>query len=403
MDKKLQKILQKENPKILITRIDHIGDTLLFTPALSGIRKSIPKSHITAIANEAAYEVLRGNEDLNEIIVFDTKSSADENEKAAFFDRIKSEKFDIIINFSAAVKDYLEISNYGGGYRISPAYRKMLVSRVISPFLMDKTVVCDDDPGEYTKNPQKYKLLHEVEQNFKIASYIGAESCDTRLKLPISDEDKDFALKIIRENLGISEGSPIIAFQISDRWFWEGCREEGMAELLKSLRDKFPDYHILCFGYNGIERIVKETAGTAFNIMGHDTGFVVEQRLECSGEKDGTSIDVVSAEGLKMSFVTGLPLKKFAAALSLCSFIVTMHSGATHISAAVNLPSVVVFNPDYFEYFSYRECPWKVKYLPVKKNYNDNGFAGLDEEQKKDAVHTHIQDIIYKCKDIPNL
>ncbi|MCE1247312.1 MAG: hypothetical protein LWY06_11765 [Firmicutes bacterium] len=400
MDKKLETLINMKNPKILITRIDHIGDTLLCTPALASIRKTYPDASITAIANKATSEVLRGNTDLNEIIIFDTKQTEDENLKTEFFKKIKNSNYDLIINFSAAVKDYLEISNYGGFYKISPAYRKMLVSRVISPFIMDKTIICDDDPGEYTKNPEKYKLLHEVEQNFKVSSHIGAQECDEKLKLPVSGDDKEFARQIIRDELGIPENEPVIAFQISDRWFWEDCREEGMAELLKTLRKKFENYHIICFAYSGIERIFKTTSGLAMHKTEAHPGFAVETKKECREENGSVNIDIIHSEGIKMSFVSGLPLKKFAAALSMCSFIITMHSGATHISAAVDLPSVVVFNPDYFEYFSYRESPWKVRYIPVKKNHNETGFAELEDEKKADAIQKHIADIMEKCVEI---
>ena len=56
---------------ILIHKIDHIGDTLLATPAIRALRESFPLSEITAIVTPLTKDVLDGNTDINNMVLFD--------------------------------------------------------------------------------------------------------------------------------------------------------------------------------------------------------------------------------------------------------------------------------------------------------------------------------------------
>jgi len=417
-NKNLKKILDKNNLSILVTRIDHIGDTLLYTPALSALRKKYPRANITVLSSSLTHEVLRGNADIDEIICYDEPSHE-------FYDEIKSRKFDVILNFSAAVKDFIEASKFGGNFRIAPVYKNMLVSQVIGRMLLHRAVVCEDDPGVYMKNPDKTTLLHEVEQNEKVVSHLYAEPTGSPLILPVFPEDESFADDLLFNKMGIPRNEKIIALQISDRWFYEGYREKGISNLIRALSDEFPGFYILCLSYPGIEPIVKKV----MEITGYSWEFVLMDSLrDCpprveeeiasplnppsergeikssfnASQSEGEITSHISftlkRENISIHFASNIPLKKYAAVLKRCELLVTMHSGATHISAAMGLPSVVVFNSDYFEYFSYREKPWKVEYRAVKKKHNDDDFMKLQDKEKERSVDGNIVDIIDACK-----
>lgn len=371
MNRILQDILRKKSPSILITRIDHIGDTLLYTPALAALRNHFSDAKIIAISNPLTHDVLLGNPYLNEIILDDTSKTGSKKSRADFYQKIKSMKFDIIINFSAAVRDFLEICRYGGKYCIAPVYSNMVVSRIISAFTIHEGVLCHDDPGKYSNNPSGYPLLHEVEQNLKVVSRLGAKIIDSPLLLPLFPEDEDFAENLLRKDLGIPPNKKIIAVQISDRWFWEGYREEGLSLLISEVSKRFPNCQIICFSYPGVQDIERKV------------------------------IEIIQEnQGLSVQFISSLPLKKYAATLKRCNLLITMHSGATHISAAVGLPSVVIFNPDYFEYFSYRERPWKVQFRAVKKTHNEKAFRKLGKTERENALKTNVEIVIGKSLDI---
>ena len=385
MNKKIQNPIKNEEPTILVTRIDHIGDTLLTTPAIAAIKNRFPKSRITALANRLAGEVLRGNQSIDELIVYEKPEIYDllpthiktgiEPASGEFYDKIKKRNFDIILNFSAAVKDYIEINRFGGKFKVAPIYKNMIVSRIVGALLLDKGIICDDDPGKYDKDPNSIKLLHEVEQNEKVISFLDVKPVETHLILPLFPEDEEYADDLLYNKLKIKQDKKIIALQISDRWFPEKQRVGGIVELILNLREKFPQYELLCFSYPGIEKLAEE----------------IKKRVSERSKKNKEH---------KINFLSNLPLKKFAAVLKRCGILITMHSGATHISAAVGLPSVVVFNPGSFDYFSYRECPWKVKFKAVKSEIDKSKADKLSEGEIQKRIERDIKEIIQSANEI---
>lgn len=422
-DRNLDMIINKQNPSILVTRITHIGDTLLCTPALAALRNRFPGAHITALSIPLTHEVLRGNPHIDEVLMYPKEppaaqgfsqdnaaqgfSPVSKNAKScrenleSFHRDLKDKDFDIIINFSAAVKDYIEAAKFGGKYRIAPVYRKMLVSKVVGRFYLHKQVICDDDPGEYGKNPDM-KLFHEVEQNEKVVSYLDARPVDTGLILTVFPEDEDFADNLLKNELKLPGGKKILAVQLSDRWFWKGCLETGTALMIDKLRGSFPDMEILCLSYPGIEELTEKIKNRLISKM--ETG------EECVDVKSVSTADPITMRPVEISlksftgkgvhFVSNLPLKKFAALLRRCRALVTMHSGATHISAAVKLPSVVVFEPDYFEYYSYRECPWKVDFRAVKKPCRRDSEGVANQLENEKSMNTHVENIIHAVEEL---
>lgn len=63
--------------RILVVRLDHIGDVLLSTPAIAELRRSFPDAFITVLVGPWAAEVLRGNSCIDDLQVF----------RAPWFDR----------------------------------------------------------------------------------------------------------------------------------------------------------------------------------------------------------------------------------------------------------------------------------------------------------------------------
>jgi len=244
------------------------------------------------------------------------------------------------------------------------------------------------------KKPDSIRLLHEVEQNEKVVAHLGVDPIDSMLVLPISNNDEEFALNLLERELEIKSGSNLLAIQISDRWFWKDCRAEGISRLIMALEEEFSNMEILCFSYPGIDELVDRIFKLTCKAMGVK-GSVNRKIISPNKE-----IELRDIEDSRIHFISNLPLKKYAATLKKCEFLVTMHSGATHISAAVALPSIVVFNPDYFEYYSYRERPWKVEHRAVRKAYCENSIESMARKEIDGAIKGHIEDIIASCRNL---
>lgn len=346
--------------RILIHKIDHIGDTLLATPAIRALKESFPEAAITALVTPLTKPVLEGNLDINELIIFD-KEGAHKTKKAvaSFNADIQKKSFDTIISFSAATKDYHMIKQFGGSVRAAPVYNNMWHAKFVSRFTLTKRILIEDDPGKFISNP--YPIKHEILQNLLVVEALGAKAPkDPRLILPVGEEDKVWAKEqIISLPLSLKT-SRIVGVQLSSRWFWPPVQQKGVAHLLATLTKFYP---------------------AGFFIIFHD-----------ESEKEMANALMSVEISRNMKYFPPLPLKRYAAMIKHCHAIVTMHSGTTHIAGAMGVPVVVVFRSKWFEYFSIKEAPWKIPYAIIKKPWDGPVPNEMDENKLENSINLHSRE-----------
>ncbi|MCX5668240.1 MAG: glycosyltransferase family 9 protein, partial [Candidatus Omnitrophica bacterium] len=59
------------NKRIIIVRMDRVGDVVLSTPAIKAVRDAYPDSRIAVLVRPYAREVVDGNPYIDEIITYD--------------------------------------------------------------------------------------------------------------------------------------------------------------------------------------------------------------------------------------------------------------------------------------------------------------------------------------------
>lgn len=57
--------------RILVIRLDRIGDVVLSTPVLQALREAFPSAHLAMMVRPACRELVEGNPHLNEVLVYD--------------------------------------------------------------------------------------------------------------------------------------------------------------------------------------------------------------------------------------------------------------------------------------------------------------------------------------------
>ncbi|MDP2981085.1 MAG: lipopolysaccharide heptosyltransferase II, partial [Candidatus Omnitrophota bacterium] len=57
--------------RILITRTDRMGDVVLSLPAIKAARSAFPDAHIAVMVQPRIDDLLKGNPDIDEVIVYD--------------------------------------------------------------------------------------------------------------------------------------------------------------------------------------------------------------------------------------------------------------------------------------------------------------------------------------------
>ena len=95
--------LNREPERILVTALCPIGDTLFLTPALARLRTRFPHARIRTLVTAANEGILADNPDVDEREVFPERGEELEATRfARSVRRLSQERFDLIVNFSAA-------------------------------------------------------------------------------------------------------------------------------------------------------------------------------------------------------------------------------------------------------------------------------------------------------------
>ena len=90
-------MIKTQEKRILIFNVNWLGDVLFSTAVIRNIRRNFPNSFIACVIPSRCYLILKGNPNLDEIIIFDEK-----DRHAGFFAKVKfirylrRKKFDLV-------------------------------------------------------------------------------------------------------------------------------------------------------------------------------------------------------------------------------------------------------------------------------------------------------------------
>lgn len=120
-------IFTYEPKKILLVRLDHIGDIVMTTPSFTLIRKQFPFAKIYLLANSGAKNLLNGDPRIDEIIVFNWPWSQPKikgrfswskiKELIAVIWKIRKENIDLFIDFRGDLR-FILLFGFLTGIRI---------------------------------------------------------------------------------------------------------------------------------------------------------------------------------------------------------------------------------------------------------------------------------------------
>jgi len=102
----------------LFVRIRSLGDTVLFTPAVTNFKRACPDCRLSVIVDEASASLLENNPDIDEIIISPTDSRPDR--VLRFLTRLLRRRFDLAIDFHCgprgAIGAFLSRARYRVGW-----------------------------------------------------------------------------------------------------------------------------------------------------------------------------------------------------------------------------------------------------------------------------------------------
>lgn len=345
--------------KILIQALSGIGDALMFTPALTLLKKQIPEAQIDALVMYKGVRDMYGrNPNINSIYYFDfVKEGVVRSLKYILALR---NKYDITISvYPANRKEYNLFSLLlGAPKRAGVNYLRS--GKANFDFLNNVTVTEDD-------------RLHNVEENVRMVEKITGTSFKNipGLEFHLSDEDLAYSEEFKKAHcidpedlvIGFHPGCATIKNHIRRRW-----EPEKFSELGNKLIEKF-NAKILIFG-GPEERDLKETV--ARGITQRSTAFQA-----VNGQPESTI--VVETDNLAQS----------AAIMKRCNLFITNDSSLMHIASALKLNVVAIIGPTNPSYIH----PWQTNHKIVTLNLE---CAPCFFYSPKPLI-CYRDDILFKC------
>ncbi|MDP2980770.1 MAG: lipopolysaccharide heptosyltransferase II [Candidatus Omnitrophota bacterium] len=180
--------------RILITRTDRMGDVVLSLPAIKAVRKAFPDAYIAIMVQPRIDDLLKGNPDIDEVIVYDkNKENKGILRNISFIKQLRSKRFDMALIFHTTKRINLICFLAGIPRRIGYARGKA------DFFLTDKI--------KYTK---KFGEKHEAEYSLDILRHLGINPEFSLPVIYVQNEDERKAESMLK-NLNVR---PIEKFAI---------------------------------------------------------------------------------------------------------------------------------------------------------------------------------------------
>ncbi|MBA5868996.1 MAG: hypothetical protein GDA68_03175, partial [Nitrospira sp. CR2.1] len=124
---------------ILIIKLRHIGDVLLATPVLRGLREAYPDARLTMLVNRGTEGVLAHNPDVDEVLCLEKGSWQDQ---FTFVHLLRGRGFDAVLDLTdgdrSAIIGLATRSPVRIGFNAEHRWRGLLYSQVAKPRPMDQ-------------------------------------------------------------------------------------------------------------------------------------------------------------------------------------------------------------------------------------------------------------------------
>lgn len=321
-------MILKDVKKILVINFGGIGDLLLSTPALRSLDNLYADSYIALLTVSKSAKIIEGLSYLDEVFIFDFKTSEirgfkiflklkDLMDKFKILLYLRKKKFDVIINMRTIVGLIGAIKMALIFFIIKAKYRAGRDTDGLGFFLNIKI-------------PERYKgEMHESEYDLNLVKLLWRPSPNVQnngtvplfgdcpiifsrdLEIYISEKDEKFVDRFLKEN-NIKENDVIIGINPGAGWPSKKLDIEKFAGFIKLLKN-----NIKC-------------------------------KVVITGTKDDEelAIRLKKLTGEDLIIATGkTTIKQLACLIKRFACFITNDSGAMHIASAVSIPIVAIFGP----------------------------------------------------------
>ncbi len=205
--------------RILLSRLDRVGDLILSTPAIATLRRAFPAAQITIACSAYNAVVVERSPDVDEVVCL--PPGMPPARFGAGFGGV-----DLAIALAPNVADMRLVAATRAPRRIGYTYERRYLTRLIARAWLTDCLVSNADPARCEREPDRF-VMHEVDQVLELARRAGATEMVPDLRVVVDDADRAAVAQL-------PEG-PIIV-HLGRRWTERGSTTESLLILMRELR-----------------------------------------------------------------------------------------------------------------------------------------------------------------------
>ena len=316
----------KKPDRILLLKMDHIGDALWSFPAIRALRAAFPAAVIDMLCTPYLAGAFRRVPELTQVIEYDATAAMEERQAVWRQMRDRTYNTAIVLGPVDKVNHLAFLSR--AKERLGYAYSGNLFRSVIRILFLTRRF---DHPADIAAK-SGLPLPHEVTAMLELVGKYGAAvPSHPTLFFPLTTDEKQAAAATLQKLLPGKES--FAALHLCAKSFSHGWNESTFAQLARVLQQVLPDTGWIV------------TAGPA------EEPFLESYR------------PILTAAG--MPVVSGMALPSMAAILARMQVLVSWDTGVVHLASAVGTPVVDIFPAKDFDYCVQRWGPWGPGGYPV--------------------------------------
>ena len=316
----------KKPDRILLLKMDHIGDALWSFPAIRALRAAFPAAVIDMLCTPYLAGAFRRVSELTQVIEYDAAAPLDERQAVWRKMRDRTYHSAIVLGPVDKVNHLAFLSR--AKERFGYAYSGNLFRSVARVLFLTRRF---DHPADIAAK-SGLPLPHEVMAMLELVGKYGASvPTHPTLFFPLTPDENKAAAATLQKLLPGKES--FAALHLCAKSFSHGWNESTFAQLAKVLQQVLPDAGWII------------TAGPA-------EAAVLESYRPA-----------LAAAGIPV--VSGMALPPMAAILARMQVLVSWDTGVVHLASAVGTPVVDIFPAKDFDYCVQRWGPWGASGHPV--------------------------------------
>ena len=318
-----------ELKRVLVVRVDEIGDVVLTSPLLRELRRNLPDADVTLVVKPGVRNLVERCPHVDRVLTYDDvagrefavaldredRLGLDGAEVSGLFGRLKRHRRALRLARRHLWRRRLDLAllprwardRYHGVFvtYFSGAARRVGYSETVTPAKQEMNA---GEDRLFTRVLGTDSVRHEVERGLDLLRELGGEVRDEHLELWTDEEDRAAAARLFEEH-DVEPGDTVVALGIgagSQRRVWPLPRFAEVAGVLRARH------------------------GARFVLLGSAEDRVLGETFERH-----TGFDVVNLVGRTT-------LREAAAILQRCDLYVGNDTGVMHLAAAAGLPVVEI-------------------------------------------------------------